>query len=61
MAISWEQCICRDPGSGVLMLLGLLLLVLRVYDFMDGSMLPPSDTQNAHRVYTSLAVQEGSR
>jgi len=43
------------------MLLGLLFLVLRVYDFTDGSMLPPSDIQNAHRAYTSLAVQEGSR
>jgi hypothetical protein len=43
------------------MLLGLLLLVLRVYNFMDGSMLPPSDTQNAHRAHISLAVQEGSR
>jgi hypothetical protein len=43
------------------MLLGLLLLVLRVYDFTDGSMLPSFDTRNAQRAYTSLAVQEGSR
>ena len=44
------------------MLLGPILLVLRRYDFAGGSMLPPSDTQNAHRAHISLAVQEeGSR
>lgn len=43
------------------MLLGLLLLVLRLYDFTDGSVLPPSEAQNAYRAYSILAVEEGSR
>ena len=43
------------------MLHGLILLVLRIYDFAGGSIWPPSDTPNAHGAHISLAVQEGSR